>query len=281
MAEVERVWVDGRLLGPAEPAVSALDHGISVGDGAFEALKVVDGVAFAMGRHLVRFRRTLTGLGLSGFSEDRLREGIETVLGGSPIPFGRLRYVVTAGRGPLGSARLDAPLTYIVAAATVEHPDASGSLVTAPWTRNERAATAGLKTTSYADNVIALAYATDRGAVEAVFANTRDELCECTGSNVFVVRDGVAITPPLASGALAGVTRELTLEWAREAGVPVREEPVPMSHARDADEVFITSTTKDVLPIHAWDDRSYAAPGPLTARLVSLFAERAASSMDP
>ena len=85
-----------------------------------------------------------------------------------------------------------------------------------PWVRNERSAVAGLKTTSYAENVVALAYAKERGAIEAVFANTRGELCEGTGSNVFVVRDGVVWTPPLDSGCLAGITRALAVEWCRE-----------------------------------------------------------------
>ena len=117
-----------------------------------------------------------------------------------------------------------------------------------PWTRNERSAVVGLKTTSYAENVVALARAKEVGAIEAVFANTRGELCECTGSNVFVVVDGVVLTPPADSGLLARHHPRARLEWGRAAGVDVREQALPLEVLNTADEVFITSSTKDVLP---------------------------------
>lgn len=282
MLEDVRVWVDGELNVGGEARIAALDHAVTVGDAAFETLKVVDGVPFAPTRHLRRLQRSLAGLGLPPADEAVLAGGIKEVLAaGEPLPFGRLRYTVSSGVGPLGSDRGGAPLTYIVTASPAPRPPASAAVVTVPWTRNERAASAGLKTTSYADNVIALAYAKERGAMEAIFANTRDELCEATGSNIFVVRHGELWTPPLSSGCLAGVTRELTLEWARDAGVVTREEALPMSLAREVDEVFITSTTRDVLAVHRWDEVTYAAPGPLTARLAEVFAARSAQDIDP
>jgi branched-chain amino acid aminotransferase len=140
---------------------------------------------------------------------------------------------------------------------------------------------AGLKTTSYAENVVALAHAQARGAIEAVFANTRGELCECTGSNVFVVMGGEVLTPPVDSGLLPGITRELVVEWARESGIPVREEALPLSVLREADEVFITSSTKDVLPIASIDDRLLPEDRPVTARLADLFRTNAARDSDP
>lgn len=275
-----RVWVDGRRLAPDAPAISALDHGVTVGDGAFETCKVVDGRAFALTRHARRLDRSLAGLGLPAADHERVGAGIADVLSGDPIPFGRLRYSVTAGLGPLGSNRLGSPLTYIVTAGAQPRPPSSIKVVVVPWTRNERSATAGLKTTSYADNVVALAYAAERGAGEAIFANTRGELCEATGSNVFVVRSGTILTPPLASGALAGITRELTLEWAQAAGMDVREEALPLAAVTDSDEVFLTSSTRDVLAVHAVDD-TVLRPGPMTAAVAELFRERAAASMDP
>ncbi len=282
MPEPFRVWVDGRLVGADEPAVPALDHAVTVGDAAFETLKVVDGVPFARSRHLRRLERTMAGLGLPAPDVARIAEGIESVLGAGPVlGFGRLRYMVTGGSGPLGSDRAGSPLTYIVTAGPQPRPPATATLATVPWVRNERAATAGLKTTSYAENVIALAAAHDRGAIEAIFANTRDELCEATGSNLFLVRSGVVLTPPLSSGCLAGVTRDLTIEWARAAGFEVREEAIPMHTAYDAEEVFITSSTKDVLPVASWEGRSYAAPGPVTAKLSALFADRSTTDVDP
>ena len=276
-----RVWVNGRLTGVTEPAVAALDHGVTVGDGAFETAKVDQGQVFAATRHARRLDATLAGLGLPPADHDLLAKGVEAVLGAGPrIEFGRLRYSVTGGAGPLGSDRDDSPLTYIVTAGEQPRPPASASVAVVPWVRNERSAVAGLKTTSYAENVVALAYAKQRGAIEAVFANTRGELCECTGSNIFVVRDGIILTPPLDSGCLAGITRAVTIEWCREEGMDVREEAMPVEVLGEADEVFITSSTKDVLAIHAVDDRDIE-PGPVTARAAEVFAKLSADRVDP
>lgn len=276
-----RVWVDGVLVDADTPAVSAVDHGVTVGDGAFETAKVEDGVPFAVTRHLRRLDRTMAGLGLPPADHARILDGIRAVLDGDPIDFGRLRFTVTGGRGPLGSDRHDSALTHIVTAARQARPEAEGSVVTVPWVRNERAATAGLKTTSYADNVVALAYAKERGAVEAIFANTRGELCEATGSNIFVVVDGVVRTPPLDSGCLAGITRELVLEWCREDGLEILEEALPLDVLTRADEVFLTSSIKDVFPVSSVDGRAIAAPGPVTARAREVWARHSAKGVDP
>src|SRR4051794_31469880 len=251
-----RVWVDGAVVEPGQPAIAAVDHGVTVGDGVFETCKVVDGRGFALTRHARRLDRSLAGLGLPAADHAVIDEGIAAVLAGTPIPFGRLRYSVTGGAGPLGSDRSDSSLTYIVTAGPQPLPPAHAKVVVVPWTRNERGATAGLKTTSYAENVVALAHAKDRGGIEAIFANTRGELCEGTGTNVFVVVDGELLTPPLESGCLAGITRELTMEWCRAEGIAVREETLPLAVLETADEVFLTSSTKDVLPISAVDGRS-------------------------
>ncbi len=277
-----RVWVDGRLRDAGEASLTAVDHGVTVGDGAFETAKIVDGRAFALSRHARRLDRSLSGLGLPAADHDILTEGIRAVLkAGDSITFGRVRYTVTAGPAPLGSDRADPPaLTYIVTAVDQPRPPRSGAVVTVPWTRNERSATAGLKTTSYADNVVALAYAKARGGVEAVFANTRGELCEGTGSNIFVVLDGTVVTPPADSGLLEGITRELLLEWCLGDGMRVEERPLPLDILRTADEVFITSSTRDVLAVHGVDDRPLE-PGPVTARAAKVFAERSSEDVDP
>jgi branched-chain amino acid aminotransferase len=156
---------------------------------------------------------------------------------------------------------------------------ATTTLVTVPWTRNERSAIAGLKTTSYAENAVALACAKRHGASEAVLADTLGRLSECTGSNVFVVVDGEVLTPSLDTGCLAGVTRELVLHWGRGV-VAMRETHLPYDVLRSADEVFITSSTRDVHPVVRIDDRELAA-GPVTARLADVFARRARAEVDP
>lgn len=281
MSTTTRVWVDGRLVDPTGPAVSALDHSVTVGDGVFETAKIVDGRPFALSRHHRRLEHSAAGLGLPPIDLAYVDKGVAAVLDGDPIPFGRLRYSVTGGIGPLGSDRAEADLTYIVLAAPQPLPPSSGALTVVPWTRNERSAVVGLKTTSYAENVVALARAREVGAVEAVFANTRGELCECTGSNVFVVVDGVVLTPPADSGLLPGITRELVLEWGRAAGVEIREEPLPIEVLASADEVFITSSTKDVLPVHAVDERAMPAEHPVTDTLKRVFREASGQDLDP
>lgn len=282
MSNEVRVWVDGALVGADQPALAALDHGVTVGDGAFETCKIVDGQVFAADRHYARLDRTLAGLGLPPADRGVIEEGVAAVLGAGPtIGFGRLRYTITAGLGPLGSDRGDSGMTYIVTAAEVSPFAPSVAVATVPWTRNERAATAGLKTTSYADNVIALAHVKARGASEAIFGNNRDELCEATGSNIFVVVDGVVRTPALSSAPLAGITRELTIEWARAAGIEVVEEALPMSVLETCDEVFLTGTTRDVHPVHRVDDRELPAPGPVTTRVQQAWAAASATEINP
>lgn len=279
-----RVWVNGSLVDPAGPSVSALDHSVTVGDGVFETAKVDRGRPFALSRHHARLQRSAAGLGLPPVDLARVDEGIAAVLavgeGEEPIGFGRLRYSVTGGIGPLGSDRDESALTYIVLAAPQPPTPESAKVTVVPWTRNERSAVVGLKTTSYAENVVALAAAKAVDAAEAVFANTRGELCEGTGSNVFVVVDGVVLTPPVESGLLPGITRGLVIEWGRAAGVDVREEPLPLDVLQTADEVFITSSTKDVLPVHAVDDRELAV-GPVSRRLREIFRTNSERDLDP
>ena len=275
-------WVDGRLVGPDERAVRAADHGVTVGDGVFETLKVTQGRVFALTRHLRRLTRSATGLGLPAPDEDTVREGVAAVLAaGPPIGFGRMRVVVTGGTGPLGSDRGAGPLGYVVLATAVPEPGPATAVCVVPWTRNERSAVAGLKTTSYAENVVALAYAAARGAGEALMTNTRGELCEGTGSNVLLGMDGELVTPPLSSGCLAGITRELLLEWGAADGLPVRERRLTLDDLASADEVMITSSTRDVQAVARVDDRTLLAPGPLARRATALFRERAAADIDP
>jgi branched-chain amino acid aminotransferase len=281
MSTTTRVWVNGDIVDPTGPSVSALDHAVTVGDGVFETAKIAAGQPFALTRHHRRLERSAAGLGLPPLDLGFVDKGVAAVLDGPTIDFGRLRYSVTGGVGPLGSDRDDAALTYIVVAAPQPLPPSSGKLTVVPWTRNERSAVVGLKTTSYAENVVALARAKSEGAIEAVFGNTRGELCECTGSNIFVVVDGLVLTPPAEAGPLLGITRELTIEWGRAAGIEIREESLPLDVLQSADEVFITSSTKDVLPIHAVDDRTMPADRLVTSELLRIFRSTAERDSDP
>lgn len=270
------LWVDGRLVPEDEPSISALDHGLTVGDGVFETLKVVGGRPFAMTRHLDRLARSAAGLGLDEPDRTDVLRGCEAVVSRlEPTEVHRLRITYTAGRGPLGSDRTGAQPTLVVAASPAPSWSEGTRLAVAPWPRNERSPLTGLKTTSYADNVVALAWAKQRGAGEAVFVNTAGRLCEGTGSNVFVVVDGQVLTPPLSSGCLAGITRALVLEWCGAI-----ESDLPGDALATADEVFITSSTRDVQPVVAVDSRELAA-GPVTRQVSEEFQRRSAADIDP
>ena len=255
-----RVWVNGQVLAdPSGPAVTVSDHGLTVGDGVFEAVKAVRGRPFALGRHLARLARSAEGLGLPAPDLEAVRRAVGEVLAGSTDELSRIRITYTAGPAPLGSGRGDSAPTLVVVAAPLEPAAEATRVATVPWPRNERGALAGLKTTSYAENVVMLAHAKERGAGEAVMANLAGHLCEGTGSNVFYVVDGELRTPSLASGCLAGVTRKLVLEW--YGGTEVDE---PIEAVREASEVFLASTTRDVQPVSRWDDVELPAPGPVT-----------------
>lgn len=265
-----RAWMAGDLLSdPTGPAISVVDHGLTVGDGVFEAVKVVGGLPFALDRHLARLERSARGLGLPDVDLDAVRRGVRAVVEGQDLPLGRIRITYTAGPSPLGSGRGDHPPTLVVVAAPMDAATPTTSVATVPWPRNERGATAGLKTTSYAENVVALAEAKRQGASEAVFANLAGHLCEGTGSNVFYVVDGELRTPTLASGCLAGVTRGLLLEW-----YGGREVDEPIEVIAGATEVFLASTTRDVQGVHTWDALELEAPGPVSRDALAAWRRR-------
>lgn len=272
------VWMNGELLPDDDARVSVFDHGLVVGDGVFETIKVANGEPFAMTRHLHRLRRSALGLGLPEPDLDQIKAGAMAVIGASAAPrLARLRITFTAGRAPLGSERGNSPATAIVAMAEQPLPAPAVDVVTVPWPRNERGALSGLKTTSYGENVRALAYAAERGGSEAIFGNTVGQLCEGTGTNVFVVHGGRLLTPPLGSGCLAGVTRALVIEWAG-----AEEEDLPFDALSSADEAFLSGTTRDVQPIRNVDGMALpAAPGPITRKAAETFALRAGESPDP
>lgn len=272
-----KLWVNGGLHDAETARVSVLDHGLTVGDGIFETVKAERGETFALTLHLERLTRSARGLGLPDPDLDEVRRACAAVLEANPMELGRLRITYTGGLSPLGSERGDAGASLVVALGeTGRRPD-STAVITVPWTRNERGALTGLKTTSYAENVVALARAREQGASEALFANTVGQLCEGTGSNVFVVVDGRILTPPVSSGCLAGITRALAVEW-----TGAEETDLPLDVLESADEIFLTSTLRDVQAVHRVDARVLtAAPGPVTAKAMRVFDERAAQDRDP
>jgi branched-chain amino acid aminotransferase len=247
-----------------------------VGDGVFETLKVTERGAFAVRRHLNRLSRSAAALGLPEPDHGQIREAIDAVLDDRDYPRGKLRITYTGGRGPLGSEAAYGPPTVIIMLAPVGVSPRLTSIVTAPWTRNEHGALAGVKSTSYAENVRGLGYAANHDASEAIFLNTAGHVCEGTGTNIFGVFGDTVITPPLSSGPLAGVTRELIMEWST-----VEQRDLTLDEAKRADEIFITSSMRDIQGVEHWDDQIFSPEHRVTRAVAATFAEQSEADLDP
>ncbi|WP_298207462.1 aminotransferase class IV [Ferrimicrobium sp.] len=274
------VWIDGNLHEADDAGIPVSDHGLVCGDGAFETLVVVDGKPFAVTRHLHRLVRTARGMGLPEPDIEIIRKGIDELVVRNALGTAKIRITYTAGNAGLGSHRPPQlkPRT-VMATEPIAREATTTRLALAPWPRNERGVLAGLKTTSYAENVIALAWASERGASEVLFANTLGNLCEGSGSNIFIVHNGAILTPPLSAGCLAGVTRDLVIE-----GVGAREEDIPLTMLTDplVTEMFVTSTLRMVQGVAILDQRHFDdAPGPITAKIQRYFADLMAEQLDP
>ncbi len=270
------VWHNSRLMRVGAVALSPYDQGLTIGLGAFETLVAVGGRPFAFDRHWERLVHSCRALGLAVPDRAAVADGLGAVAAANGHENGRLRVTVTAGPGPLGSGREAGahPTCLIVSGPRPVWP-ARARIITLPWPRNERSPLAGVKSTSYAENAMALAEARRRGADEAVFPNTAGHLCEGSGSNVFLGHAGTLITPPLSDGCLAGVTRALVIDLARDLAIQVREESIPIDTLPAAPEVFLTSTTRGIQPVAHVDDAPLrAAPGPVTARLIEAWRDR-------
>jgi branched-chain amino acid aminotransferase len=275
------VWLNGALLDPSTATLSVFDHGTTVGDGVFETMLCYPdtGVAFA-DAHLRRLRASAAGLFLEVPYDDLvLLNAIDEVVSSEPAGSGcvRVRVTVTGGAGPLGSDRGGATPTVIVAAAPQKPWPPTATLAPVPWPRNERGALAGLKTTSYAENVVALHAAHEAGADEALFCDTRGNVCEGTGTNVFAVLDGELVTPPLTTGCLAGVTRHDVID-----AYGAVEKLFSLDDLRRATEVFVTSTTREVqavCEVIGIVNLRTTAPGPITEAAHAAYNERRLSSL--
>ena len=276
ISEINTCWVNGKLLAPDEKAVSAIDHGIIVGDAVFETIKVENGSPFAITRHLKRLDESSKGLGLDSPNPDTVLKAIEKVLNADQKAE-RLRVTWSSGLGPLSSSRGNGIGTLLIASSSGTVWPQSEKIHLSKWTRNENSALKGIKSTSYAENVIALKAANDLGCSEAIFLNTKGDICEGTGTNIFFVIDETLVTPSLDSGCLAGITRDLVIEL-----TPVVERKISFQEISKASEAFLTSSTRDLSAISAIDQLVFPdAPGKVTKDLKSKFANLMSTNTDP
>ena len=272
-----KVWLNDELVDAQKATVSVFDHGFTVGDGAFETLKVVNTQPVALTRHIKRLVHSLNTIGIEFDKEDLLKKAINEVISANKSlgEIMRMRITYTSGVGPLGSDRTKDNFTLVVAVSPESIWPDTALVITVSDPRNDKSILAGSKTTSYAQNAALLSVAKKQGAHEAIMPNTKGELCEGTGSNIFVVKDGQVMTPPLSGGCLGGITRALVIKW-----FDVKEVDLPMSVLRDVDEAFLTSSTRDIQPISKIDDRVLVAPGPIASKMRKEFIEKLSQNYD-
>lgn len=269
------VWCNGQWQSADVPVAGIGDRGLTVGLGLFETIGVRDGVPLALTRHWRRMAGSGSCLGIEVPSPQEMAVAVTGVLERNGLRQGRarVRVTVTGGAGELSVIEPGRGGLTVVSAARCVAPGPSAAAVLCPWTRNERDPLAGHKTLCYASNLPALDWARRTGFDEPVLANTRGELCECATANLFVVIGGSLLTPSLLTGCLPGVTRALVLERARAAGMPLEEVELPTGRMTEAEEAFVTSSTRGVQPLRRLGQRELPAPGPVTARLAAALEE--------
>ena len=280
------VNVNGVVTDGDQAVVSVFDHGFLYGDGVYETLRTYNRQPFLLDRHLARLRASADRLALAvpptdADLEDRMRVTMRDVTPDGEVT---IRVLVTRGVGDMtyDPAACPHPTIVMIVRPHRDIPDSllhdGVSVVVASVLRNHpRTVDPSIKSNNLLNNVLAMQEAVRRRAHEAIPPNPRGELAECSQSNLFAVRDGVVLTPPLDAGLLEGVTRNFLFEVGADIGVPVRETVLREADLGRVDELFITSTTREVIPVVRVDDQAIGSgrPGPIAARLLASFRNRA------
>jgi branched-chain amino acid aminotransferase len=280
------VNVNGRIGDAREPLVPVFDHGFLYGEGVYETLRTYERVPFLFDRHMRRLRASAQMIALPVPLDDRqLLERVEATMAALPEPGeAYIRILVTRGVGDLSYDLSATPTPSIVIivkpfvgppARTIEQGIA---VATVSVLRNHPSSVNPLiKSNNLLNNALAMQEAIRKGAEEAVMRNYRGELAECSQSNLFIVRSGAALTPPLDAGLLPGITRAFVMDIGRDIGVPVSEAALRLEDLLGADEAFVTGTTRELTPVVRVDERVIGSgkPGPITNRLLEAFHERA------
>jgi branched-chain amino acid aminotransferase len=286
------VNVNGRVFDQEHAVVSVFDHGFLYGEGVYETLRTYNGQPFLFDRHMRRLRKSADMLALgvpltNAEIDARFRDTMRTAgLGDSRDREAYLRILVTRGIGELtyDPAATPTPSVIVIVKPNVSPPadvfERGVKVALVPIVRNHPGSVNPLiKSNNLLNNALAMQEAFRHGGYEGVMRNYRGELAECTQSNLFIVKDGAALTPPLDAGLLPGITREFLFEVGREAGIVVREAVLRDDDLFGADESFLTSTTREVVPIVQVDDRTIGSgrPGPVTHALLDGYRRKAES----
>ena len=275
------IFINDRLVSEEQAVVSVFDHGLLYGDGVFEGLRSYSGKVFRLDAHLDRLYASARAICLEiPLAKEVVAKAVNDTLTANGLTDGYIRLVVTRGAGSLG---LDPNKTknpqVIVIADTIslypgEYYEKGLRIVTAATQRTQSAALSPrIKSLNYLNNIMANLEGLQAGCVEALMLNSKGEVAECTGDNIFVFRSGKLLTPPPDAGILEGITRGAVMELAAAAGIDCRESTLVRHDLYTADECFLTGTAAEVIPVVEIDGRKVGAglPGPVTARLTREF----------
>jgi branched-chain amino acid aminotransferase len=285
------VYVNGRITGPDQAVVSVFDHGFVFGDGVYEVLRTYDREPFLFEPHARRLRESAAMIALDvPFSDDDLLARVrETLAAFRREGEAYIRILLTRGTGEFSYDPAVCPtptLVIIVKPHVAPPPEAyerGVRLSLVDVTRNHpRSVNPRIKSNNLLNNALAMHGALRHGAFEGLMKNYRGEICECSQSNFFLVTGGVALTPPIEAGILAGITRGFVFDLGRECGIPVREAVLHEDDLEAADEAFITSTTREIVPVAAIDEQAIGSgrPGDITLRLLAAYRRHASTSDD-
>jgi branched-chain amino acid aminotransferase len=285
------IWIDGKLFPKSEARVSVYDHGLLYGDGVFEGIRQYHGRIFQREAHLKRLYESAQGIRLKmPYSYEQLSAALDETLAAAGFKDCYIRLVCTRGAGTLGISPLNGckTVTFIIADKIQMYPEEmyqSGmSIITSSIIRSHpNSLSPKIKSLNYLNNILAKWEALDAGVPEAVMLNHLGYVCECTGDNIFIVRNGELLTPPEDAGILVGITRQVVMGLARDQGIPVVEKNLTRQDLYIADECFLTGTGAEIIPVTHIDKRPIGAipgmpgsngepkVGPLTKRLIEAF----------
>lgn len=276
-----QIWINGQLFDKEHAKISVYDHGLLYGDGVFEGLRSYGGKVFRLEQHLDRLWKSAKAIWLEiPITREALAKAVNDTLATNGIKDGYIRLIVTRGAGALGldPNKCSDPQVIVIADKIALYPpefyEQGLTIITASTVRNHPAALSPrIKSLNYLNNIMAKIEGLQAGCVEALMLNHKGEVAECTGDNIFLVRSGQLYTPPLDAGILEGITRDAIIELAREAGFVVHEVAQTRHDVFIADEVFLTGSAAEVIPVVKVDSRVIGdgKPGPVTRDLTKRF----------